>query len=301
MTQPLPLIDADGYPEPESSGFIEVPGGHIWYRSNGDAHRDRLPLLALHGGPGMQHDYLLPLTALATERRVILYDQLDCGRSDHPDDPANWTFERYLTEIEYLRQALGLTHCHLYGNSWGGSLAAVYAGAGSGGLVSVTLAGPLIETERWLADNAAYCRAMPEPHRDLLLGPARLDDPAYQAAVDAFYRRHLCRLDPWPDIVRRAVDNANAAVYQAMWGPAEFTSTGILRHFNATALLERIAVPTLFICGEFDESTPDACSDFASFVPQAEVAVIAGASHLAPVEQPEAYIARLKAFLDPIG
>jgi proline iminopeptidase len=301
MTGPTTSIDIDGYPEPESSGFVEVPGGHVWYRSNGDRHRDRLPLVALHGGPGMQHDYLLPLTALAEERRVILYDQLDCGRSDHPGDPANWTLERYLAEIEYLRHALGLQRFHLFGNSWGGSLAAVYAGAGSTGLASVILSAPLIETERWLADNAAYCRAMPEPHRSLLLGEAKLDDPAYQAAVDAFYRHHLCRLDPWPAIVRRTLDGANTAVYQAMWGPAEFTSTGMLRHFNATALLERIAVPTLFICGEFDECTPEAAQDFASFVPQAEVAIISGASHLAPVEQPEAYIARLRAFLDPIG
>jgi len=295
------MIDVDICPEPESSGFIDVPGGRLWYRSNGDSHGDRLPLVALHGGPGMQHDYLLPLTALAEERRVILYDQLDCGRSDHPGDPANWTLEHYLAEIEYLRHALGLGRFHLFGNSWGGSLAAVYAGAGSPGLASVILSAPLIETERWLADNAAYCRAMPEPHRSLLLGEAQLDDPAYQAAVDAFYRRHLCRLDPWPEIVRRTIDGANTAVYQAMWGPAEFTSTGMLRHFNATALLERITVPTLFICGEFDECAPEAAQDFASFVPQAEVAIISGASHLAPVEQPEAYIARLRAFLDPIG
>ncbi|HVJ43501.1 MAG TPA: proline iminopeptidase-family hydrolase [Dongiaceae bacterium] len=295
------MTDLATYPAPDSSGFVDVPGGRVWYRSNGDRHQDRLPLLIVHGGPGMQHDYLLPLTALAEERRVILYDQLDCGRSDRPGDSANWTFERYLAEIEYLRLALGLERCHLFGNSWGGSLAAVYAGAGSSGLASLILAGPLIETDRWLADNAAYCRAMPEPHRSLLLGEAKLDDADYLAAVDAFYRRHLCRFDPWPEIVQHTLDNANMAVYQAMWGPAEFTSTGTLRHFNATSLLERIAVPTLFICGEYDESTPDACADFASFVPQAEVAVIAGASHLAPVEQPDAYIARLRAFLDPIG
>lgn len=288
------------FPEPESCGFIQVPGGHIWYRSNGDQHQDRAPLLVVHGGPGMQHDYLLPLTALADERRVIFYDQLDCGRADHPGKPENWTFERYLAEIEYLRHALGLARLHLYGNSWGGSLAAVYAGARSAGLCSVILAGPLIETDRWLADNAAYCRAMPEPQRSLLLGPANLGDPAYQAAVDAFYRRHLCRLDPWPEIVKTTLDSGNMAVYQAMWGPAEFTSTGALRHFNATPLLSEIEVPTLFICGEYDESTPDACTDFASFVKQADVAVIAEASHLAPVEQPDAYIARLRAFLDPL-
>jgi len=231
---------------------------------------------------------------------VIFYDQLDCGRADHPGDPANWTFERYLAEIEAIRQALKLDRLHLYGNSWGGSLAAAYAAARPHGLASVILAAPLINTERWIADNTAYCRAMPEPHRSRLLSDAALDDPAYLAAVDAFYRRHLCRLDPWPEIVTRTLDNGNMTVYQSMWGPAEFTSTGTLRHFDVAPQLPQIAVPTLFICGEYDEATPAACADFAKLVPGAELAVIANASHLAPVEQPEAYLARLRAFLDPI-
>jgi proline iminopeptidase len=289
------------YPEPESSGFIKVAGGHIWYRSNGDGQNGRAPLLVLHGGPGMQHDYLLPLTALADQRRVIFYDQLDCGRADHPGEPANWTFERYLAEIDAIRQALALDRLHIYGNSWGGSLAAVYAAGDPAGLASVILAAPLINTDRWIADNTDYCRAMPEPHRSLLLSDAALNDPAYQAAVDAFYRRHLCRLDPWPEIVKRTLDNGNMAVYQSMWGPAEFTSTGTLRHFDAIPLLPRIKAPTLFICGEYDESTPASCADFAKMVPGAELAVIADASHLAPVEQPTAYLVQLRAFLDPIG
>lgn len=289
------------YPQPETSGWIDVPGGRVWYRSNGDAHRGRVPLLILHGGPGMQHDYLLPLTALADTRRVIFYDQLDCGRSDRTKDPRNWTVERYLAEIDAIREDLGLTELHLYGNSWGGSLAAEYAAQRPAGLKSVILAGPLISTDRWIADNAAYCRALGEPHASLLLGAAALDDPAYQAAVDLFYRRHLCRLDPWPEIVTTTMNNGNMNVYQTMWGPAEFTSTGSLRQFDATPRLPDIAVPTLFICGEYDEATPAACRDFAKLVPDAEVAVIPDASHLAPVEQPEAYLARLRAFLDPLG
>ena len=289
------------YPAPESQGWIDVPGGRIWYRSNGDHKADRIPLLILHGGPGLQHDYLLPLTALAEQRRIIFYDQLDCGRSDRTKDSRNWTLDRYLAEIDAIRETLGLTQLHLYGNSWGGSLAAEYAARRPYGLRSLVLAGPLINTDRWLADNTAYCRALPEPHRSLLLGQAAMDDPVYQAAVDVFYRRHFCRLDPWPEIVTTTLDNGNMNVYQTMWGPAEFTSTGSLRHLDLTPHLPRIDVPVLFICGEYDESTPAACRDFARLVPKAEVAVITDASHLAPVEQPDAYLARLRAFIDPLG
>ena len=58
-------------------GYIEVPGGRVWYRSVGEGGT---PLLCLHGGPGFTHYYLEPLEALADRRQVIFYDQLGCGQ-----------------------------------------------------------------------------------------------------------------------------------------------------------------------------------------------------------------------------
>jgi len=48
-------------------GHVEVPGGRIWYRIAG-ADRPGTPVLCLHGGPGMPHDYLEPLEDLAAQR-----------------------------------------------------------------------------------------------------------------------------------------------------------------------------------------------------------------------------------------
>jgi proline iminopeptidase len=70
----------------EEEGYLDVPGGRVWYRSVGEAQGDRAPLLCLHGGPGFTHYYLEPLEALADRRQVVFYDQLGCGRSERPDD-----------------------------------------------------------------------------------------------------------------------------------------------------------------------------------------------------------------------
>src|SRR5262245_50083565 len=70
----------------EETGYIDVPGGKVWWMRVGSG--PKTPLLMLHGGPGAGHNYLLPLKALADERPVIFYDQLGCGRSDIPQDPA---------------------------------------------------------------------------------------------------------------------------------------------------------------------------------------------------------------------
>ena len=87
-------------------GYIDVPGGRIWYGVVSGGNAGATPLLAIHGGPGMSHDYLYPLVDLADERPIVFYDQLDAGLSDRPNDPANWRIERFLSEIDVVREYL---------------------------------------------------------------------------------------------------------------------------------------------------------------------------------------------------
>src|SRR3970040_325423 len=101
-------------------GKIKIDGYQIWYRRVGNGG---IPLLTLHGGPGAGYDYLEPLERLATDRSVIFYDQLGCGKSDQPDDRSLWRIERFVAEVDKVRQALGLEQIHLLGQWWGGSLA----------------------------------------------------------------------------------------------------------------------------------------------------------------------------------
>jgi proline iminopeptidase len=121
----------------KTEGFVSVEGGRVWYRSVGSGG---IPLLLLHGGPGAGHDYLEPLEMLAADRQVVFYDQLGCGRSDRPDNSALWRIERFVTEVAQLRRALGLSHIHLLGHSWGGWLAIEYLLSQPAGVVSVVLA-----------------------------------------------------------------------------------------------------------------------------------------------------------------
>lgn len=73
-------------------GYLPVTGGRVWYQIVGSGNAT--PLLVLHGGPGVPHDYLESLADLADERPVVFYDQLGCGKSDRPDDVSLWRIER---------------------------------------------------------------------------------------------------------------------------------------------------------------------------------------------------------------
>jgi proline-specific peptidase len=156
----------------EQEGFIPVSGYRVWYRIvGGGADLENIPLLALHGGPGVPHDYIENLADLASDtRRVILYDQLGCGRSDQPDDTSLWRVERFVEELGIVRRELGLDQVHLLGQSWGGMLAIEYALTQPRGLVSLILASTLSSMPMWVAgsewvifENSSHMAHIEEP------------------------------------------------------------------------------------------------------------------------------------------
>jgi hypothetical protein len=75
---------------PTKEGLVSFRGQHVWHRVVGDRGiPGKSPLLRLHGGPGIPHDYLEPPEAMAaTGRRVIFRDPLGASSSDHPHNPA---------------------------------------------------------------------------------------------------------------------------------------------------------------------------------------------------------------------
>jgi proline iminopeptidase len=281
-------------------GFVDVPGGRVWYRVAG-ADRPGVPLLGLHGGPGFTHDTLTTLDGLASDRPVVLYDQLGSGRSERPGDPDLYRVERYVEEVGRVREALGLDRIHLLGHSWGGTLALSYALTGPVGLQSLVLASPLVSTAPWLEDARRLRSELPEDVQRTLREHEERDFtgcPEYMAATLAFYRRHLCRLEPWPEELERGFAGMGLDVYETMWGPTEFHATGTLVDLDLTPRLAELRLPVLFTCGRHDEATPDTVSSFRNAVSGADLMVFEESSHTAHLEEPERYLEVVRRFLD---
>jgi proline-specific peptidase len=152
----------------EQEGYLDVPGGRVWYRCVGEQKNDRAPLLCLHGGPGFTHYYLEPLESLADRRQVVFYDQLGCGRSERPDDPSLWTVDRFVEEVAQVRAALSLGRLHLFGSSWGGMLAMQYVLDRQPDLESLTLCGSPASMIRWVADCEELLAAEPPETRKVI-------------------------------------------------------------------------------------------------------------------------------------
>lgn len=297
-------------PAPSTKGTVPFGEHRTWYRVTGDLHASRPPLVVVHGGPGSTHDYLLSLAGLARAGwPVVHYDQLGNGGSTHlPDRGADfWTVQLFLDELDNLLQRLGIAGSYvLFGQSWGGMLAAKHAAARPPGLRGLVIANAPASYELWRQEMKVLRDQLPPGVNETLLrheAAGTTDSPEYTKAMIPFYRRHVCRLDPWPhDYQASFYETYNdPTVYHTMNGPSEFHVTGTLRDWSVVDCCADIAVPTLLISGRYDEATPVTVQPFADLIPDVRWELFEQSSHLPHLEEPQRFIEVLIGYLLEIG
>jgi proline-specific peptidase len=294
---PAPAAPAATATAPE--GFIDVPGGKVFYRVMGGG--DRTPLILLHGGPGGRSCAFEVLSELAADRKVIRYDQLGSGKSERPNDLSLWTTARFVEELHAVRTALGLREVHILGHSWGGTLATEYLlTKGQEGVVSAVLSSPLISTPRWLADARRLRGTLPKPVQaalDKCEAVETAEDPKCVEANDVFEEHFVRGAKSLPSVPACEGVTGGDQVYRHMWGAAEFTATGTLRDYDRSDRLGELKLPVLFLAGRNDEAAPATIADFQSRVPGAKMAVLENSAHSTYRTETAQYVKIVREFL----
>ncbi len=269
-------------------------GFETWYRVTGDLAASPAPVVVVHGGPGCTHDYVDSFKDLARDgRAVVHYDQLGNGRSTrlrhHGAD--FWTVDLFLAELDNLLSHLGITdRYHLIGQSWGGMLGAEHAVRRPVGLQSLVIADSPASMALWVAEANRLRLELPADIQDALLrheAAGSTAHPEYETATRAFYARHVCRLEPWPEEVTRTFEAmaSDPTVYATMNGPNEFHVIGTLRSWSIVDRLPRVVAPTLLISGRYDEATQATVQPFADLIPDVRWTVFEHSSHMPHVEE----------------
>lgn len=184
------------------------------------------------------HNYLLSLADLATSHSIplILYDQLGCGNSTHlrekNGDNGFWTVELFTTELSKLVKHLGLESYDVFGNSWGGMLAAEYATLQPEGLHSIIVADSPADMVDWVKAANKLRAQLPKDVQETLERcerEGRTESEEYEKAVEVFYRKHLCRVTPWPKDVDDTFANIkdDGTVYNTMYVLGVFEIRGV--------------------------------------------------------------------------
>ena len=285
-----------------TEGYVKILGFDLFYRTYGRPTKGTV--LCLHGGPGATHDYLLSLEDLAQfGYRVVLIDQLGCGKSARPRGTALYTIAHNVEEVEGVRKALQLGKVHLMGSSYGGALAIATALKYQRNLRSLVITGGLASVPLTVREMRRLVNRLPPKTRATLAKYEAREDyenPEYLAAVDVFYRRHVCRLPVWPREVTYSFEHLSRPVYFTMNGPNEFTIIGTIRDWDVTDQLPTIRVPTLVTVGRYDEVTPRVAESIHRGIRGSKLVRFEKSAHLAMWEERSHYIGVVRDFLDRV-
>lgn len=283
---------------PPKEGFIDVEGGKIWYRINGEGAKT--PLLLLHGGPGSSSYYLEPLKELSKDRPVIFIDQLGCGRSTRITDTTLMTIEKNVEQLEQVRKALKLERFYLYGHSWGTMLGMDYYLKYPKGIQALIFASPLFSTKIWTQDADTLIAALPEATQKAIRESdeqKNYTSESYKQAMKVYYKAHLRREHDTKSRKDTLDRYFGEKVYTFMWGPSEFKATGNLLHYDRLKELRTIKIPTLLTAGEYDEARPSSVRYYTRLIPGAQFQVISNAAHVTMGDNPRENNRVLRQFL----
>ena len=267
-------------------------------------------MLLLHGGPGATHEYLEACDSYLPAAGVeyYYYDQLGSAYSDQPGDGSLWELDRFVDEVEQVRQVLRLDRDGfvLYGHSWGGILAMEYALAHPDRLKGLVIS-------NMMSDVPAYNRyarevLMPAMDQDALgeiqalESAGEIEDPRYMELLyEHHYVQHILRMpvQDWPNPVQRAFAAINPAIYVSMQGPSELgiSEDAKLAQWSRFDDLASIEVPALVIGARHDTMDPRHMEEMVERLPRGRYLYCPEGSHLAMYDDQLRYFGGLVDFV----
>ncbi|KAH9943376.1 prolyl aminopeptidase-2 [Epithele typhae] len=269
-TRPIPTLT--------STAEFDAKAGkpcYTWYEVYGDLKSGITPVIVLHG---------------ARQRR------LDAPPEKTGEQASFWTQELFVDELDNLIRHLGIQDNYsILGQSWGGMLAALHAVKQPKGLKRLVLANSPASIQMFV--KIAYEKLVPGLPSDIAETILKHEKEGttsakeYQDAMTVFYKRHLCRVDPYPEELQQSfAADPDSVVYHAMNGPSEFHITGPIKDFDITQQAHKINVPTLLISGRYDEVDEASVAPYFKTIPQVKWITFAESSHTPHMEERERYM-----------
>jgi proline-specific peptidase len=250
-----------------------------------------LPLVVLHGGPGMDHTMFRPyLDPLGEDFRLLYVDQRGQGLSPRVD-PATLSLEVFARDVDLLAEALRLDRFALLGHSFG-AIVATWHAINVGTAAAYVISGGGDSSANLVADVEASLEAMG--------GDGKLIADSWEQEKSVQTEEEL------KELLRVQMPFHFAGEPPPGYGEETIGTPEVLRHFanvgygdfDYTPDLGRVAKPTLVIVGEHDRTTtPRAARVLHEGIPGSELVVVPGVGHMSLVEAPEKYVAAVRGFL----
>ena len=260
------------------------------------------PILVLHGGPGDDHtefgDYLDPLADRGY--RLFLVDQRAQGRSDNAPQET-WTLQVMAADVSALGDALGLERYATLGHSYGAFVALQHA-VDHPGAAARTIVSSGLPSSRFLDRIQAELDGFEplELREQVAASWARETEVRTQEDFAAIMRDQMPFQFADPQDPR--IEEYHRRTEDAVYAP------DVLRHFAAEGYggievedrLSSIPQPVLVLAGRHDRTcSVEGAELMAEKIPNAQLVVFERSAHMTFVEEPEAYLDSVDAFLSP--
>ncbi|GBE89265.1 proline iminopeptidase [Sparassis latifolia] len=257
------------------------------------------PLVVLHGGPGLSHDYLLPISDLAIKASIpiVFYDQIGNARSTHlRDKPSSfWTIDLFVDELANLISSLSVQNSFaLLGHSWGGVLGAEFeVRRQPEGLRYLILSDSLAASDLWSQSTAMLARSFPKAVQEgLAAGMTNMEE--FRPALAQFNAVHGCTVKPVPKEMTYS--------FNQIFGPngdPTVARADILQNWTIIDRLDLVRTSTLVINGRNDIAQDFVVAPFYQNIAEVKWITFEQSSHTPFWEERDRYMQVVSSFLRP--
>ncbi len=287
--------------------YIDVPGGFVGLNVLGE-NDSNIPVLFLHGGPGGNFESFRPMAEMVSEqRKVYMYNQLGSDDKSNVGDETVWQPDRYVDTLTTVIGEMNVEKLHLIGHSWGSYLAAEHVLRNPGTPVkSITMISPYFSTEIWIRDAKSRLaelgedkvRIVEESEKEIQFG-----GKLYQDVIIEYNKNFQCRelqkhKRQFRQYALKPKTPTGMRVYRHMWGPSEFTCTGVMKDIDITSKLPNIKLRVLIIGGVYDQVRKETTEYYRSLIPGSVRVTIPEASATSFLENPDIFYDTLVTFLE---
>jgi proline iminopeptidase len=301
----LLILPADALPQPPGEkgplvvdGLRLINGTQLYCESIGTG----VPLVIIHGGPGLDHSYFLPqMEQLADSYELIFFDQRGCGKSTIRLDSTDMTLDALVEDIDKVRDAYNLNTMNLMGHSWGGLLAMFYALKHGDRLNSLILVNSAPPTSG-LRDSS---------FKSMGLRTSTEDSAAQSAIIQTveFRRRDPATMEKFFRLLFKGsfYNPLRAGELTLSFGPDYGARSKLLsylakdpqlRTYDLTARLETISCPVLIIGADDDPAPPGSNELIHSHIKDSKYVVMKNCGHFPFIEAPAQFFPALRTFLE---
>ncbi|KAM5531777.1 hypothetical protein V8D89_014547 [Ganoderma adspersum] len=260
-------------------------------------NRTRTPVVVIHGGPGLAHDYLIPHTDLSNHSFPILfYDQVGNARSTHLSEAQAplLSIEFFIEELVNFLIHFGIQDdYHIVGHSWGGMLAAeLVVRRRAGGLKRLVLADAPTDMVLWGKSFKELLEPFPQSVKDAITKGEDADRQGWWDAMMVFYAQHGCRVQPFPEEFLTTFgyaygENADKTVVKS----------SVTEGWSIVDRVHEIDAPTLVINGQYDVAQDYVMEAYIKKIPGAKWIKFEESSHMPFWEEREKYMEVVAGFL----